>query len=114
MSRVRTKRWKALNPEKVKDGMRQRVYKLTPEQYRHLLEEQEHKCKVCRKLFTEQKMDIPCIDHNHLCCSGKESCGKCVRGVICYRCNVVLGFVNDAPEVLKQAIQYLKETQIGK
>jgi len=27
------------------------------------------------------------VDHDHNCCNGVKSCGKCVRGIICNRCN---------------------------
>lgn len=27
------------------------------------------------------------VDHDHKCCDGPISCGKCVRGIICNKCN---------------------------
>jgi len=27
------------------------------------------------------------IDHDHNCCNGRESCGVCVRGIVCNGCN---------------------------
>lgn len=30
------------------------------------------------------------VDHNHSCCNGAKSCGKCVRGIICNRCNMAV------------------------
>jgi hypothetical protein len=27
------------------------------------------------------------VDHDHKCCNGVKSCGACVRGIICNRCN---------------------------
>lgn len=38
------------------------------------------------------------VDHDHDCCDGARSCGACVRGVLCWRCNVVEGHLKDWPE----------------
>jgi hypothetical protein len=37
------------------------------------------------------------IDHDHFCCPGKKSCGKCVRGALCSRHNIFLGYLEEDP-----------------
>jgi hypothetical protein len=51
--------------------------------------------------------DNLCVDHDHACCPGKNSCGSCVRGVLCQRHNKALGFVSDSTDELHKMIQYL-------
>jgi hypothetical protein len=48
------------------------------------------------------------IDHDHSCCPGKRSCGKCIRGLICPDCNIALGKFQDSTKVLHKAIVYLE------
>lgn len=48
-----------------------------------------------------------CIDHDHSCCPGKKSCGKCVRGLLCQGCNVGLGGFRDSAEAITGALAYL-------
>ncbi|MFB7178476.1 endonuclease domain-containing protein [Streptomyces sp. NPDC056257] len=71
-----------------------------------MLEGQGNCCAVCRSGFTEG--DRPHIDHDHSCCPGKKPCGKCVRGLLCGRCNTGLGQFKDSMTFLRAAISYLE------
>jgi hypothetical protein len=89
------------------------LYGLSPERYHNMLLDQEGKCKICKIEMTAEshKKNSIAVDHDHMCCSGARTCGKCVRGMLCSMCNFMLGTANDDPEVLAKAIQYLKEAQ---
>lgn len=50
----------------------------------------------------------PCIDHDHACCPGENSCGECVRGLLCHGCNLMLGNAKDRPSVLRRGADYLQ------
>lgn len=48
------------------------------------------------------------VDHDHSCCSGSTSCGKCARGLLCSACNQFLGFrMRDSPEAIRRGARYL-------
>jgi hypothetical protein len=70
--------------------------------------EQQNRCAVCRNVFTK----TPHIDHDHKCCPtiNRRTCGKCNRGLLCDDCNLGLGRFKDSIELLKLAIQYLKDS----
>lgn len=33
------------------------------------------------------------VDHDHRCCKGKRSCGKCARSLLCHSCNTKVGYL---------------------
>jgi len=50
------------------------------------------------------------IDHDHSCCDKQNySCGECVRGVLCNRCNIGLAHFADNILKLHNAIKYLNK-----
>ena len=80
---------------------------LTPEQYIDMANAQNNVCKICGN--KEKQNRRLSVDHDHNCCSGQESCGKCIRGLLCSHCNKTLGLVNDSQEVLQKMIDYLRQ-----
>jgi hypothetical protein len=78
-------------------------FKMKPEQYIEKLSEQGGVCAICGKA-SEKRLHV---DHNHACCSGDKTCGKCIRGLLCFRCNAGLGFFLDDRYSLSKAIEYL-------
>lgn len=67
-------------------------YGLTQDDFDRMLEEQDYACAMCPTLFEEG--DPVFIDHDHGCCEDeKRSCGRCVRGLLCLRCNVAVGYI---------------------
>lgn len=81
-----------------------RHHGITLRQWDEMLIAQCGRCAIC-----EGPMTDPCVDHDHACCDGEASnCGKCVRGLLCRRCNSILGYAGDVPNVLTAAIHYLR------
>jgi hypothetical protein len=64
---------------------------MTRETFTRLLAEQGNACGMCHEVFTERSVIF--VDHDHRCCPEKRSCGRCVRGLLCLRCNTGLGYV---------------------
>lgn len=88
-------------------------YGVTPEQYDAKLAEQGGGCAICKRISGKIKFSF---DHNHACCKGRNSCGKCLRGLICQPCNAWIGFIESHPGWLERVQIYLaryKETQNG-
>lgn len=83
-------------------------YGLSVEQYHEMLEKQNYSCKICRGHEDSFRVRMS-VDHDHSCCAGTKSCGKCVRGLLCSSCNMMLGNAKDNLEILQRAILYLNE-----
>lgn len=81
-------------------------YNITRDQYVDLEKSQNNLCKICGE---EEKYNKRLsVDHDHSCCFGPTSCGKCIRGLLCSRCNKVLGQIKDDVNLLQNMINYLK------
>lgn len=81
-----------------------RTYNMTLEDFDSLLNSQEGLCAMCGEGFGEE---IPSVDHDHSCCPSSRSCGKCVRGLLHRRCNSLLRWAGDNPELLLKSLKYL-------
>jgi hypothetical protein len=67
---------------------------------------QGHACAICSDPL---EWDTAVVDHDHSCCPAKaKTCGACVRGFLCSRCNAGIGMFLDDPDRLVQAIAYLE------
>lgn len=79
-------------------------YNMTPEKLQEMMAAQGNKCLICPRTFAEF---VPHIDHDHTCCPGGGSCGKCIRGLLCVDCNRGLGSFRDSADLLRAAADYL-------
>jgi hypothetical protein len=91
------------NVKRSKESQRLWMHSWTPERMQAQYDKQLGYCPVCSKLLGDRFV----IDHDHTCCPGHKSCGKCTRGLIHYRCNNLLGQARDSVEALQHAIAYL-------
>jgi hypothetical protein len=77
---------------------REKMYGISLEQYNKLFEFQQGGCAICRKP-SERSLDV---DHNH---QTNE-----VRGLLCSRCNMVIGLIQEDEDLIIEIIEYLKRT----
>lgn len=89
------------DPIKEKQRYLMRNYGLTIEEHLALLEVHNHQCAICGTNKSDRKDKKLIVDHCHQ--SGK------VRGILCHKCNLILGNANDLIGTLEQAIIYLRE-----
>lgn len=88
------------NREKILKANRERRwfkrFGITAEEYAQLLKKQKGRCAICRTKPTNVRL---AVDHNHKT--------KIVRGLLCGKCNMALGLLNDNTKILEKAIEYL-------
>lgn len=69
---------------------------ISEEHFLKMLEEQRYACAICRTPFGDGKRIH--VDHDHACCPAvpdatAKTCGRCIRGLLCVRCNTWLGWL---------------------
>ena len=80
-------------------GSRKRLYKLSDEAYNEMLKAQNGCCKICRFKPSEGQRELA-VDHNHKT--------GLIRGLLCMRCNRVIGMANESIGRLEGVIKYLQ------
>jgi hypothetical protein len=83
-----------------------RRHHITEEQISYLIELDGDACALCGGSQQIEGADLD-FDHDHECCPGPWSCGKCIRGRLCRSCNRLVGRVEAAGFTLEQLVAYL-------
>lgn len=82
-------------------------FKMSPEQYNEMLAGQGGGCAICGALKSTDGKSLH-VDHDHDCCPGPTSCGKCVRGIVCNLCNSTMGIARHDVYRLRRLADYLE------
>jgi hypothetical protein len=77
-------------------------YHLSRERWHAIYKSQGYGCAICHK------KKILVVDHDHRCCK-VGSCGLCIRGLLCVRCNNGIGLMLDNPQILNTAASYIQD-----
>jgi hypothetical protein len=103
--REHQQRFRDADPDYNRNRNLQRRYGIDVEEYRNLIADHNFACGIC-------KVEIPetiaykgkrsgVVDHNH-------ETGD-IRGILCQKCNLVLGHARENTDILYRAIVYLSE-----
>lgn len=96
---------KTEDPKVVRERVLKRNYGMTIEDYDSMVKQQSNRCLICSASGSDQKDGKLVVDHCHA--SGK------VRGLLCNKCNLLLGHADDLIGRLESAILYLRERGEG-
>lgn len=100
------------DPEHLKDKREREIrrrYGIEPGEFERLMRVQDGRCAICHQLPSRRVNGrtrpglAPAlhVDHDH-------GTGR-VRGLLCGNCNTMLGLAGEDPQVLAQAISYLRK-----
>ena len=89
----RQREWYALNRDRQRDAQLKAHYGIDLAEYNRLYDEQDGRCLICGE---EETLGV---DHDHAT--------GAVRGLLCSRCNVGVGYFRDDVALLLKAVDYL-------
>lgn len=92
--------WVKNNPDKVREMALQAAYGVGLDAYNQKLNEQNGVCAICGGPDIVAGRSLS-VDHDHV--TGQ------VRGLLCGRCNKGIGLLQEDPEILLRAVDYLKK-----
>lgn len=94
----RSLKWLRENKHRQNIHRRSRMYGISPDGLKALIEVQNSKCLICKKTTK-----VLCIDHCHLT--------GLVRGLLCTQCNTGIAMFRDDIGLLEEAIEYLRSAE---
>jgi len=90
-------KWKHAHPEKKFEKHLKQKYGIALSQYYEILSLQDGCCAICREITTGRLL----VDHDHI--TGE------IRGLLCNRCNSLLGFIESMDRVMvENALRYVE------
>lgn len=83
----------------IRNSVLKTKYKINLEIYNQMILDQNNKCAICNR-HTNILPKALDVDHCH-------TTGK-VRGLLCGKCNMGIGYFQDNPEIIEKALNYIK------
>jgi hypothetical protein len=78
-------------------------YGISISEYESLSKKQNHQCAICKTSTPGGRYNVFQVDHSHEDGS--------VRGLLCCRCNMGIGYLNEDIQYFTNAIQYLEQSK---
>lgn len=100
LGREAEKKRAAKNPQRHREYHLRTRYGISFEDEQQMLSAQGNACAICQEPFVAEYNRGYAVDHCHK--------STRVRGLLCRRCNVTLGQVDDQVKILRQMIEYLE------
>ena len=97
-----SKNYRKRHPGRHREFQLRQRYNLSVDEYNRLFISQNGCCAICGK-HQSQLSSILCVDHHHIT--------KKIRGLLCKRCNLALGYIAGNIIILKQMMNYLSEAK---
>lgn len=94
------KTWRGTNSARVKENSLKFHYGIDLKDYNKRFTEQRGCCAICGKHQSQQKRALA-VDHNHVT--------KQVRELLCMKCNIAIGAVDENILVLEKMLAYLRK-----
>jgi len=93
------KKYNSEHPDYGKDSSLKRKYGISIDQYKILLDTQNGQCAICgvQNNIADRMF---CVDHDH-------KTGN-IRALLCGKCNLMLGLIDENTEILENAIAYIR------
>ena len=100
--RARNREWIKNHPQEVRANRLKNEYGMSMADYDAKVQAQNGVCEICKRAPVKHAGNKYgfVVDHDHK--NGKT------RGLLCQRCNVLLGKAEDDPELLQRFIDYLR------
>jgi hypothetical protein len=98
--RKHAKQYRKAHKDKVRNWQYKLLYGITLADIEEILRQQNYRCPICGKLIEIGRRSAG-VDHDH-------QTGQ-IRGILCYQCNLILGYAQDNKMILQKAIDYLEK-----
>jgi hypothetical protein len=105
-----TKAWGKKHPDEIRiQQLKFHCGGISVVEYESLAKKQNYLCALCgksdnKRLAVDHDHDSPCIKVH----GPKQMCKKCIRGLLCHRCNVNLTMIDENPGIIERIVIYRK------